>query len=78
VTPISTQVKRVVFYTDIIDFDIRISYHKPAVPFIKVKHWAGRSGDRIPVEARFSAPVQTVPGTHPASYKIGTGSLSRW
>jgi hypothetical protein len=25
--------------------------------------------------ARFSALVQTVPGAHPASYKIGTGSL---
>jgi hypothetical protein len=27
----------------------------------------GRSGDRIPVRARFSAPVQTGPGAHPAS-----------
>jgi len=35
----------------------------------------GRSGDRIPVEARFSAPVQTGPGTHPPSYKMGTGSF---
>jgi hypothetical protein len=37
----------------------------------------GRSGDRIPVGARFSAPVQTGPGAHPASYKIVTESLSR-
>jgi hypothetical protein len=37
----------------------------------------GRSGDRILVEARFSAPVQTGPEAHPSSYKIGTGSLSR-
>jgi len=37
---------------------------------------AGRSGDRIPVEARFSAPVHTGPGAHPASYTMGTGSLS--
>jgi hypothetical protein len=29
---------------------------------------AGRSGDRIPVGARFSAPVQTGPGAYPASY----------
>jgi hypothetical protein len=36
---------------------------------------AGRSGDRIPVGARFLAPVQTGPGAHPASYKIGTGSF---
>jgi len=33
----------------------------------------GRSGDRIPVEARFSAPVQTGPGAYPASYTMGTG-----
>jgi hypothetical protein len=30
---------------------------------------------RIPVEARFSAPVQTGPGAHPASYTVGTGSF---
>jgi len=36
---------------------------------------AGRSGDRIPVGARFSAPVQTGPGAHPASFTIGTGSF---
>jgi hypothetical protein len=33
---------------------------------------AGRSGDRIPMEARFSAPVQTGPGAHPASYTMVT------
>ena len=36
---------------------------------------AGRSGDRIPVRARFSAPVQTSPGVHPASCTMGTGSF---
>ena len=36
---------------------------------------AGRSGDRIPVEARFSATVQTGPGAHPASCTMGTGSF---
>ena len=36
---------------------------------------AGRSGDRIPVGARFSAPFQTDPGAHPASSKMGTGSF---
>ena len=35
----------------------------------------GRSGDRIPVGARFFAPVQTGPRTHPASYTMGTGSF---
>ena len=37
---------------------------------------AGRSGDQIPVGARFSAPVQTGPGAHPASCTIGTGSFT--
>ena len=32
-------------------------------------------GDRIPVEARFSAPVQTDPGAHQISYTMGTGSF---
>jgi len=36
---------------------------------------AGRPGDRIPVEARFSAPVQTGSEAHPASYTVGTGSF---
>ena len=36
---------------------------------------AGRSGDWIPVEARFSAPVQTGPGAHSASCTMGTGSF---
>jgi hypothetical protein len=36
---------------------------------------AGRSGDRIPVGARFFAPIQTGPGAHPASYTMGTGSF---
>ena len=35
----------------------------------------GRSGDPIPVGARFSAPVQTGPGAHPASCTMGTGSF---
>jgi hypothetical protein len=34
---------------------------------------AGRSGDQIPVGARFFAPVQTGPGAQPASYTMGTG-----
>jgi hypothetical protein len=36
---------------------------------------AGRSGDRIPVGARFSAPVQTGPGTHPGSCTMGIRSF---
>ena len=37
---------------------------------------AGWSGDRIPVGARFSAPVQTGPGAHLASCTMGTGSFA--
>jgi hypothetical protein len=33
------------------------------------------SGDRIPVGARFSAPVQTGRGAHPASDTMGTVSF---
>jgi len=32
----------------------------------------GRCGDRIPLEAIFSASVQTGPGAHPDSYTMGT------
>jgi len=34
-----------------------------------------RPGDRIPVGARFSVPIQTSPGTHPASYTMCTRSF---
>jgi hypothetical protein len=41
-----------------------------------------RSGDRISVGARFSAPVETGPGAHPASCIMGTwtfpGVKSGW
>jgi hypothetical protein len=36
---------------------------------------AGRSGDRIPVGARFSAPVLTGPESHQTSCKMSTGSF---
>jgi hypothetical protein len=36
---------------------------------------AGRSGDQIPVGARFSAPVQTGPAAHPAPCAMGTRSF---
>jgi len=44
---------------------------------VRYSDWlrAARSGDRIPVVARFSPPVQTCPGVHPASHTMGTGSF---
>jgi hypothetical protein len=36
---------------------------------------AGRSAERIPVGARFSAPIQTDSEAHPASYTISAGSF---
>jgi hypothetical protein len=36
---------------------------------------AGRSGDRIPVGARFFVPVQADPGAYPASCTMGNGSF---
>jgi len=36
---------------------------------------AGRSAGLIPVWVRFSAPVQTGPGSHPAFYTMGIGSF---
>jgi len=35
---------------------------------------AGQYGDRIPVEAIFSAPIQTGTRAHPAPYTMDTGS----
>ena len=36
---------------------------------------AGRSGDPIPVETRFSTPVHTDPGVHLAPYTRNTGAM---
>jgi len=36
---------------------------------------AGRSGDRMPLAAKFSVPNQTGPEAHPTSYTMGTGSF---
>ena len=37
---------------------------------------AGQSGDRISVAARYSTSIQNGPGSHPASYTVGTGFFS--
>ena len=41
----------------------------------KISSPPGRSGDRIPVEERFFAPVQTGAEAHPTSYIVGTWSF---
>ena len=57
----------------------RLNYH---LSFVLLLHrsdeepW-GRSGDRIQVGGKFSAPVQTGPGAHPATCTMGTGSFLR-
>jgi hypothetical protein len=43
--------------------------------FIADSLWAGWSRDQILVGARFSAPIQTGPGAHPASYTKGIRSF---
>jgi hypothetical protein len=53
--------------------DLPVRSAVPQPPNYRVPHSlrAGRSGDRILMEARFSAPVQTGSGAHPASCTIG-------
>jgi hypothetical protein len=55
----------------------RLTFHRSAGKAIRCSDSlrAGRSGDQIPVVARFSAPVQTGPRAHPASYTMVTGSF---
>ena len=55
---------------------LRLKNHIRGVAYSELLR-AGRSGYRIAVGARLSAPVQTGSGTNPASCKMGSGSLSR-
>jgi hypothetical protein len=60
---------------------------RPYSSFLRLAMWTGQlsrysdwlrfgwSGDRSPVRARFSAPVQTGPGAYPANFTMGTGSF---
>jgi hypothetical protein len=43
--------------------------------WVRIALQAGQSGDQIPVGVRFSAPVQTSPGAHPAIYTMGIKSF---
>jgi len=54
-------------------------YHLMTVPVVTVGRdgsidllRAGRSRNRVPVEARFSASIQVGPAAHPASHTTGT------
>jgi len=67
-------------FTRVICHSVRQYLVRPSDKNVKSIHTnvgpvAGRSGDRIPVGARFSAPVQTGPGAQPASCTMGTGSF---
>ena len=42
---------------------------------VRMKYRVQENIKKIPVGARFSAPVQAITGAHPASYTIGTGLL---
>jgi hypothetical protein len=46
-------------------------YHSQYSDWLRV----GRSVNRIPVGARFSAPVQTGPGAHPVTFVVGIQSF---
>jgi hypothetical protein len=53
-----------------------LTFHGPGSSVgIATELRAGWSGDRIPVGARFSAPVQTSSGAHPAFCTMGTRSF---
>jgi hypothetical protein len=56
---------------------ISISPTPILILFLTFIDWlrAGRSGDRIPVGARYFANVQTGPEVHPGSCTMGTGSF---
>jgi len=45
--------------------------------YIATGYGIGWPGDRIPVEAMFSEPVQIGPGNNPASCTMGIGSFPR-
>jgi len=61
-------------------YNLLLIWHKDCGPWWLIHNGdslrAGRSGDLIPVESRFSTPVQTGPGAHPAPCPISTVSLS--
>jgi hypothetical protein len=59
-----------------LNWSIRKKSGPGSVVGIATVYGVGGSGDRIPVEARFSAPLQTGRGAHAASCTMGTGSFA--
>ena len=63
----------------VVDIKIRVLYTKTCGPgsSVGIATGYGLDGPRIESRwgARFSAPVQTGPGAHPASCTMGTGSF---
>jgi len=55
----------------------RLTFHRSAGTASRCSDslCAVQSGNQILVETRLSAPIQTGPGAHPASYTMGTGSF---
>ena len=54
-------------------FDTSQYLHLQVKGFLLLSERRNMGHYRIPVGARFSAPVQTGSGVHPASYTVGTG-----
>ena len=62
-------------HTHISSFYQRSNMDRDSSVGIATRYGMDGPGDRIPVGARFSAPVQTGLRAHPAPYTMGTGSF---
>ena len=63
------------FYTFLLRNNIISSVGRESVDGIATGYWLDGPGIESLWGARFSAPVQTGPGAHPASYIMAAGSL---
>jgi hypothetical protein len=62
-----------VIFTHILLCKLRLGYRSRYSDSLRT----GRSEDRIPLDDRLSASVQTGPGAHPSSNTMGTRSVTR-
>jgi len=60
----------------VFDLNIMSIYARNSSVGIAARYGLDGPGDRIPLGARFSAPVQTGPESHPASYAMGNERVS--